>query len=315
VAVVGATGFIGSHLSERLVWDGVDVLAIARTSERMHNLASVSGRVSFVECDITDGPRVIDVLGHYRPDAVFHLACHPDARESYGQIERSLTINAMGVVNVLEACRRAGVRTFVLADSVKVHGNSGAPARCASAVDPLCSYAIGKVAAWHACRLYASMAGIHVTGLRPTFVYGPRQNWNLISYVVDCLEKGKPVRLQGGRQTRDPLYVSDAVEAFLRAATSGAADGFSIPIGGGCERTILSMSQLVCSAVGRSAPVEEGADPPRMTEIWRSYTDNADAVRLLGWSPRVPFEDGLRRLLAGRTPVAAAAAQAAAVVT
>jgi hypothetical protein len=101
----------------------------------------------------------------------------------------------------------------------------------------------------------------------------------------------------GGDQTRDPLYVDDAVAAFVAAATSPSAHGHAIPIGGGQELSVAALCEATVKALGASAPVVRGAEPPRHTEIWRSCSDNADAYRLLGWQPRVALAEGLARTI------------------
>lgn len=295
VAVAGATGFIGSHLVERLVRDGADVLGIARSRRRINNLASVEGKYRFEAADITDCEHMSDLFADFRPEIVFHLACHPDGKENFRQVRDSIVVNTLGVATVLEAAREAGSSAFILADSVKVFGNGGAPARLDSVVDPECSYAIAKASAWQLCRLYSHMCGIRVLGIRPTFVYGPRQNWNLISYVEKCIDANEPVRLQGGSQTRDLLYVTDAVEAFIRAALSGAS-GVSIPVGSGKEMTIREICEAALLAAGSNLPVDVAAEPPRLTEIWRSYCDNEDVDRIFGWRPSITLAEGLADL-------------------
>jgi len=296
IAVIGATGFIGSHLVERLIEEGADILAVARTDKRRSNLAALNEGYRLALCDITDQHGVMALFKDFKPELVFHLACHPDGKESFEQVRMSMNVNALGVANVLEAGHASGVSVFILADSVKVHGNFGAPATCDSKLEPLCSYAIAKSAAWHLCRLYSTMTGISVVGIRPTFVYGPRQNWNLVRYVADCIRQGGKVKLQGGWQTRDPLHISDAVEAFLLAAISPSAYGFSIPVGGGQEMTITDMCHAILRAANAHNKIELAAEELRITEIWRSFVDNEDARRLLGWSPHIPFNSGLADL-------------------
>lgn len=311
IAVIGGTGFIGSHLVERLALEGAETLALARTDRHRSNLALVEGKFRLAICDIMDQRAITAIMRDFRPEIVFHLACHPDGAESFSQIKQAMEVNAMGVAHLLDASSSAGASVFVLADSVKVFGNNGAPAQCESKLDPLCSYAIAKSAAWHLCRLQSMMTGISVVGLRPTFVYGRRQNWNLVRYVLDCIRRGSAVKLQGGWQTRDPLHVSDAVEAFLRAAVTPGAHGSSIPIGGGNELTITDMCRAVLGAACAPNQIEVAAEEPRLTEIWRSFADNEDASRLLGWRPQVSFTDGLAELCASQADVSTSRIQAA----
>jgi len=297
VAVIGATGFIGSHLVERLVADGAEVLAIARTRDRLDHLSAVRHACAVALCDITAGAHVRRLLHMFRPDTVFHLAAHPDAAESFAHMSTCLQVNTLGVVNVLDAAAESGARLLVFGDSCKVYGNSGVPYGVATPARPICSYAVAKAAAWQLCLVAAASSPLRVVGLRPTFVYGPRQTWNLITYIQSCVAAGRPVSLQGGSQTRDPLYVADAVDAFVAAASRPEAHGQAIPIGGGMEISVADLSDRVLATLGSSLRPVIGGDAPRPTEIWRSVSDNHDALALLRWRPRVTLADGLRRTL------------------
>lgn len=304
MAVVGATGFIGSHLTEFLVRGGAEVLAIARSERRLANLASVTGHCRFELADILDPDRMRTVLAGFQPEAVFHLAADIDAEESFQHAAASIQSNAIGTVNVLEASAKAGAAVLVYADSCKVYGNGPVPYREAQPDAPLCSYAIGKAAGWRLCQLASAMTGMAVCSLRSTFVYGPRQNPNLITHVCDCVRRGVPVQLLGGSQTRDLLYVADAVRAYAAAAANPAAWGRAVPIGGGREIDVVHLCQEILAVLGGSIDVVAGAHEPRLTEIWRSYSDNLEAAEAFQWSPQVGLREGLTRTLLGDLPAA-----------
>jgi nucleoside-diphosphate-sugar epimerase len=299
-AVIGATGFIGSHLSERLVADGARVLAIARSDARRPRLAAVEADLEFAACDVMADGALAPLLSRFAPDTVFHLADHPDGIETFAQMRQVLRVNGLGTLDVLEAATAAGADLFVHGDSAKVYGNGPAPYRADQPPQPICSYAIAKAAAWQLCQVAAASGGPAVVGLRPTLVYGPRQGANLIEYVRSCATAGRPVRLLGGQQTRDPLFVGDAVEAFVRAALTPAARGHAIPIGGGREIGVIHLARLVTQLLG-CAPTFEPPAAPRATEIWRCVADNRDADRLLGWRPATTLEAGLAQTLSSRS--------------
>jgi UDP-glucose 4-epimerase len=298
VAVIGGTGFIGSHLTERLVTAGADVLAVARTTARISHLAAVRSDCTIALADVCDGETMIRMLRRFRPEVVFHLASHPDGPESFAHVAESIRTNGTGLMNTLQAATAAGAELFVYGDSAKDFGNGPVPYRETQAATPVCSYAIMKAAGWQLCQLVSSFTPIKTVALRPTFVYGPRQNRNVISYVYECVRAGRPVRLMGGNQTRDPFYIDDAVSAFMAAATSKEAWGHAIPIGGGQEVTVTALCEEVIGALGGSVQVIAGAEQSRLTEIWRSTSDNTEAYQLLGWRPRVGLAEGIRRMVA-----------------
>jgi len=298
VAVIGGSGFIGSHLTHRLIGEGADVLAVARSSTRLGQLEPVRTECVIALADTSDAEMILRALRRFRPEVVFHLASHPDANESFAHLADGVRTNGLGLVYSLQAAVAAGAELFVYGDSAKDYGNAPVPYRAAQPASPVCSYAIMKSAGWQLCQLVSSFTPLKTVALRPTFVYGPRQGRNVITYAHDCVNGGRPVRLMGGTQTRDPLYIDDAVSAFVAAATSPASWGQAIPIGGGQELTVISLCEAVVRALGASVSVVAGAEEPRLTEIWRSSSDNVDAHRLLGWEPRVSLAEGLRRTVA-----------------
>lgn len=306
VAVVGGTGFIGSHLVERLVCEGAEPLAVAHTPARLPHLAAVAAQCAFAVADISDAASIDGVFRRWRPEVVFHLAAEPDAEESFDHITACVRTNGLGLVNTLRAAAISGAEVFVYGASAKDYGNAPVPYRASQPANPVCSYAIVKAAGWQLCQLAASFAGLNVVALRPTFVYGPRQNRNVITYVHECVGQNRPVRLMGGSQTRDPLYIEDAVRAFVLAAVEPRAWGHAIPIGGGQELSVTSLCEAVIAALGAQTRVVAGAEQPRATEIWRSSSDNIDAARLLGWEPWVTLSDGLARTVDAWVPANAA---------
>ena len=294
VAVTGATGFIGSHLVEALVKLGAEVITIARSGSRLRNLASVEGRHKFIECDLSERGAMALALSPARPSVLFHLAAEPDLGESFDQIATRLKTNTFGALHTLEGCIQLGCERFVLADSCKVYGNQPIPHTAAQHPMPISSYAISKAAAWHLAQVVALQHRLELVSLRFTFVYGPRQTWNLLRYVERRALEGGPVLLQGGTQTRDPVYVSDVVSALLAAGVSLSAPGFAIPIGGGLEMTVHEMCAKTLAVLGAHLPIVANAVSMRETEVFHSYSDNRDALRLLGWKPCCTFDEGLR---------------------
>lgn len=297
MAVIGATGFIGSHLTEHLAASGATLLAIARSAGRAPNLAAAADRCRLAFSDILDRSSICAVLRAFQPEAVFHLAADIDAEETFPHIASSLQSNTLGTANVLEAASAAGARVLVYADSCKVYGNGPVPYRRSQPDAPICSYAIAKAAGWQLCRLASSITGMAVCSIRSTSAYGPRQNPNLITHVRDCVRRNVPVRLLGGSQTRDLIFVEDVVRAYAAAASEPAAWGSAVPIGGGLELSVADICRRIVTLLGSRIEVLADAQQPRLTEIWRSYCDNAEARELLSWSPAVSLDEGLCRTL------------------
>jgi UDP-glucose 4-epimerase len=257
-------------------------------------------------CDLADGAEVQRTFRTFQPAIVYHMAAHPDGPESFDQFAACLTVNGIGLVNTLQAAVACRAELFVYGDSTKVYGGRAVPYRASHEPAPLCSYAIVKAAGWRLCQLAAAFAPLQIASIRPTFVYGPRQTRNLVTHVQECVAAARPVRLQGGTQTRDPLFVDDAVAACAAVPQHPESWGHAIPIGGGCEMTVISLCEAVLTALGTRLPIVADPAAARATEVWRSSADNADAQRLLDWQPRVSLSAGLARTVASWADPAAA---------
>ena len=290
ICVTGGSGFIGSHLVEQLIQAKHEVLSVGRTE------GPSPGKCEWAKADIRSPHEIGQILRAFKPHVVYHLAALPDARESAQHMRDCVATNTVGTLNTFEAAADAGASLFVFGDSTKTYGNGNVPYRARQPESPICSYALAKAAGWRLCQMAAEGREIQICGIRPTFIYGPRQKSGLIQYVHDCFRRGEPVRLQGGKQTRDLLYVGDAVQAFIRVLHSPRAWGLSIPIGGGEERAVSDWCHAILEAFGSDLGVIEGADALRSTEIWRSYCDNLEASELLGWAPATGLLDGLRKV-------------------
>jgi nucleoside-diphosphate-sugar epimerase len=294
VLVTGASGFLGSHLVERLTQEGATVGALSRTVGKLA-LIEDPAAYSFIPCDLTDARQTTQAVLDFAPQVAFHLAGCADAREDFSQAAASVQSNLTGVLNLLEAFRQCSGELFVYGDSCKVYGNGEVPYRGAMATRPNSSYAITKAAAWEFCTLYASLYGLPAVAVRPTLIYGPRQSYNLINFVVDCvLAQRSEIRLDGGTQTRDPLFVSDAINAFVAVAgVGGGLAGRIINIGGGLELSVRELAATIVELMGKRLPVVSVPGHARPTEIWRSYCDNVEAAEMLDWRPATNLHRGL----------------------
>jgi len=256
--------------------------------------------VTAVACDIRDPQAVARVMRELAPEILYHFAAHPDGDESHAQADAAIRVNLLGTLNLLEAFAAHQGRLFLYGDSSKVYGNGSVPYRESQPPAPTSSYAIAKGAAWDLCLLYSKLHGFAVTSLRPTMIYGPGQGRNIIGFVVESVLEGRrEIPLLGGNQTRDPLFIDDAVDAFGAAVRVGPRiSGRVVSLGGGCETTVHDLARRVVELMGADTKIVIQAREARPTEIWRSYCDNEEAKALLGWLPAVSLDEGIRRTVA-----------------
>lgn len=297
ILVTGASGFLGCALVRRLVSEGAVVSALSRTMGRLSESAGEG--FEFLQCDLSDAQETVRVMAAFEPEILFHFAAHPDGRESFSHAQKCIQANTLMTLNALEAFRLASGELFVYGDSCKVYGNCDVPYLEATPAQPISAYAIAKTAGWQLCDLYSRVYNLHALSIRPTMIYGPRQSFNLISFVVDCVLDGKcEVVLDGGSQTRDPLYVDDAVAAYVSTARLGPSLSRRIVnIGGGNEHSVLHLAALVLELMGADLRVVEAPGRTRPTETKRSYCDNQESRGMLGWQPRVSLREGLARTI------------------
>jgi UDP-glucose 4-epimerase len=293
--VTGGAGFIGSHLVDALLEAGDAVVVVDHFSGRHDdNLsAAIDHGAAVLRGDVSDVAAMTEAFRFARPEVVFHLAAQIDVRRSISDPSTDVHVNVGGTAAVLEAARLAGAWRVVLASTASVYGDPRVVRTPEDApIAPLSPYGASKAAAETYMSLFQRLHGLSTLSLRMSNVYGPRQNPHGDSGVVTIFSaaarEGRVATIYGdGRQTRDYLYVGDAVRAFMAAARSRAAGVLNISTG--IETTLLELVRTL----GVRAEFAEG----RPGEITRSCLDPRHADRTLGWEAVVPLEEGLRLTL------------------
>jgi UDP-glucose 4-epimerase len=298
--VTGGAGFIGSHITDRLLADGHQVRILDNFSTGKRENIPESSDVEVVEGDVGNYETVRTAIEGV--DIVYHEAAIASVPETVGNPLASERINYRGTLNVLEAARHTGVKRVIFACSAAVYGDlPDLPKQESMPVKPLSPYAVDKLASEHACQMYYHLYGLETVSLRYFNVFGPRQDPSspysgVISIFSNYLSQGKQPTIYGdGEQTRDFVYVSDVVEANIKAATSPAAAGKAINIATGGKLSINELLKTVCDLKGQ--PFEPIYKPGRQGDIRHSRADISAAREYLDWEPVVAFEDGLRKLL------------------
>lgn len=302
--VTGGAGFIGSHLVDRLLAEGHDVVVVDDLSTgSTENLAQVweHPRLTFLQGDIT-AHEVADQMTAVAAEVVFHLAAQMDVRHSVADPVNDARRNVLGTVSVLEAARRAGSRKVVFASSGgAIYGEQEVrPIPETATPDPEAQYAASKICGEVYLGVYRNLYGLEATVLRLGNVYGPRQNPEGEAGVVvifgAALLAGRPTVVFGnGDSTRDYVHVDDVVEAFVRAAGE-VADGARLNIGSGRETSVAALHRLVAWAAASDA--EPHLLPARPGELQRVCLDVTAARRELAWEPHVDMESGIAETVA-----------------
>jgi UDP-glucose 4-epimerase len=249
--------------------------------------------VTLVRVDVTDLARVAAALDAARPQVVYHLAAQIDVRRSVAEPALDAHVNVGGTAVVLTAALDAGVERVVLASSAGVYGDPRTlPTPEHERLAPLSPYGASKAAAESYLELFSRLHGLSTVSLRMANVYGPRQDpygeAGVVAIFCAAAAEGRSVQIFGdGTQTRDFVYVGDAVFAFLAAGRSRVEGALNVSTGRETSLTELA------AALG----IETARGPARPGEIGRSCLDPSNAGELLRWTARMPLADGLARTL------------------
>ncbi len=296
VLVTGAAGFIGSHLTDRLVADGHEVIGL----DDLSSGANLRPGVELWRMDVAD-PALRERVAARPPEVICHLAAQVSVRASVADPLGDARTNVIGTVNVLEAARAAGTRKVVFTSSCAVYGVPDAlPVPAGAELRPASPYAASKVTGEVYTRAYHALHGLDFTILTLANVYGPRQTPDgeagVISIFTDALLAGRPTRVFGdGKQTRDYVYVLDVVDAFARA-TGERGGGGRYNVGTGLQTTDRDLHTLVAAAAG--APDEPDFAPPRLGDLPAMAIDPSTTAADLGWTPRTGLPEGLAETVA-----------------
>lgn len=300
--VTGGAGFIGSHIAERLIELGHTVRVLDDFSTgRRENLESIGGRCDLIEADVRDLAAVRTAVRD--TEIVFHQAALASVPRSIDDPVTSDDVNVGGTLNVLVASRDAGVRRVVYASSSSVYGDTPElPKREDMCPRPESPYAVGKATSEQYCRLFSSLYGLECIALRYFNVFGPRQDPDsqyaaVIPLFVTALLSDAPPMIHGdGEQSRDFTYVSNVVDANIGAATCATGTGEVVNVACGSTFTVNELFRKLREIIGSS--VEPRFVEPRPGDIRHSCADVEKAERLIGFTPRVSFEEGLERTVA-----------------
>jgi nucleoside-diphosphate-sugar epimerase len=303
ILVTGGAGFIGSHIVDRLLDEGlkVRVLDNCSTGEKK-NLAQHQNKKAFqfIEGDIRNFDLVKKTVKG--ADAVIHEAALVSVTRSVENPLLSNEVNVTGTVNLLKACVDAHVKRFIYASSCAVYGDTETlPNHENLTPKPLSPYAADKLAAENYAKVFHDVYGLETVSLRYFNVYGPRQKYGpysgVISIFINLLLENKPPIIYGdGKQTRDFINVKDVVEANMLALSKRKTVGEVFNISTGEATTINKLTETIQKIMGKTflKPVHT---EPRPGDIKHSYGDISKARRKLEYEPKVQLEKGLSELV------------------
>jgi len=295
VLVTGGAGFIGSHIVDKLIQSNYQVIVIDNLSTGLRE--NINRSATFIEMDICSD-KILELFETERFDYVIHQAAQTMVPQSIAMPDYDCQVNILGTVNVLEACRKTGVKRIICASTAAVYGNvADVPVLESTVTRPTSFYGLSKLAVERYLSLYNQVFGLEYAALRYANVYGERQGdageGGVISIFTRKIHHKQAVSIYGdGGQTRDFIYVGDVAAANVKALTAKKCnDAYNISTQ--TETSINTLVELMSKIAGNEFPKKY--EQPREGDIYRSSLSNAAARHHLNWQPEMPLLDGLAR--------------------
>ena len=295
VLITGGSGFIGSHLTKRLVNLGADVSVTVKYKSIIDNvrLSPIWNNLNIIEADLRNTDS-LKPLSKKHFDIVFHLAAYNHVGDSFIHVNESLMSNAIATANLLESDIDFG--RLVYTATSEIYGyQENVPFNEDFLPFPISPYAIGK----YSGELYARMKNhennMPIVFIRPFNTFGPYQSDRAVipELIIKCL-KNIPIETTEGKQTREFNYVDNIVDGFIAIGTNEPINNEPINVGSNHEIPIAELVKTIHKLCESESELRIGALENRPTEIWRMSADNTRASEILGWEPKVSFEDGLK---------------------
>lgn len=296
--ITGFSGFIGSHLTERLLKEGFEVIGIDR-SIKWENIADFREDKNLkiyhenIEGNISDLFKDVDI--------VFHLAALTRPQWSINHVAETDDINVHGTVKVLEYCRDNKVKRVIFMSSSNLYGNNIYPTPEDVKPNPMNAYALSKLIGEQYCQLFEKVYGLEFNAIRPFNVYGARMPvsgiWtSAVATFIDVLKNNKPLEMFGnGQQRRDFIYIDDVIDQMLLMAHS-KIHGEVFNCGSGENTSINELFDLICKIFGKTITSHRN---PSQFEPDQTLANISKAKFLLKWEPKVLLEEGLRKIING----------------
>lgn len=298
ILITGGAGFIASHVADAYIEIGHEVVIVDNLSTGEKK--NLNPKAKFIKADITDKKKIQDIIKKERPDVINHHAAHIQVGYSVKNPQFDAENNIIGLLNIMEAAKEIPVKKVIMAATGgAMYGNKVTPFNEEMKAEPLSPYGISKRAGELYLNYYHELYKIPFISLRYSNVYGPRQNPHgesgVIAIFAEMIADGKAPVINGdGTHTRDYVYVEDVARANVLALNSDFVG--ELNIGTETEISTNEVFRKVVTEMG--AEIEEKHSAERPGEQTTSSLDYSKAKEILGWEPRVNFDEGVRRVVA-----------------
>ena len=299
--VTGGAGFIGSHIVDELLKRGEEVRVLDNFSTgKRENLEPFLGHIELIEGDLRSHHQVRDAVRGV--NYISHQGALPSVPRSVQDPITSDQVNVGGTLNILEAAKEEGVKRVVLASSSSVYGaNEEVPKLETMIPEPISPYAVTKLTGEYYCKVFSHIFGLETVSLRYFNVFGPKMDptsaySTFISIFVVGMLSDSPLVVHGnGTISRDFTYITNVVNANMRALDTEGVSGEVFNVGCGESQSLNEIIDILRELIGRAGSISNG--PPRSGDAQQSMADIAKAREMLSYEPEVSVREGLRRVV------------------
>jgi len=296
ILLTGGSGFLGSHLCEKLLQLDNQLTLLCLPDDPLANLQAIQNQLQVVRCDLTDTGQLEKIVKGVAPQYVYHLAARIDRTRSARLLGEMVANNLLPIVSLIQALAGFELERFLVLGTSDIYGQTPAPCREDASPNPNSPYALTKSLALTFARYAWQNYNLPAVMLVPFMVYGPRQNPRMmISQALNAVAQGEDFPMTRGEQVREFNYVGDIVAGLITAATAEGVLGETINLCGGPKLTIYEASQRIFSMLGARGKLLRDSLPYRAQETMSHFGDPEKCRRLLNYQPQTSFEDGIKK--------------------
>jgi UDP-glucose 4-epimerase len=297
ILITGATGFIGSHLTRKLLKENYILGIIKRENSDLWRINGIIDKLTLYDADISETEKIMEIFSDFKPDILIHLATYYTVEHTPSEIPVITRTNVTGTLNLLEASKENSVDLFINTSSCFVYSVSDDKISEDAELNPLNLYALSKIESEQACALYSEKYHLKTITFRLFPPYGPADNPSkLIPFIIKNLLEDKKLEMTSGKQEWDFIYVEDVVDAYLKLIKNyGKIKSNEIfNLGTGKSTSIREVLNILNRFIGGQGEAIWGAIPHRKNEIWNIRADISKSDKILNWEPKTALEDGLK---------------------
>lgn len=298
IFITGANGFIGSHLTRRLVKSNKEVHILIKKDADIKRLKEIQNKIIIHQGDLTEEKTIHRILNKVKPKKIFHLGSLVNPERNINLFSDMIKINLIGTLNLLKAIKNLNIDCFINTGTCEEYGNGKAPFKESQTPKPVSPYSFSKVASTKLAQTYHVITKKPIITLRPFLTYGPNQSpYLIIPSLINKALKNENFNMTKGEQTRDIIFVDDVVDAYIKASESKEAIGKIINVGTGKETKVRDLAEKIIELTKSETQIKFGALPYREGEVMHFFADTSKVKKLLNWEAKISLTKGLKKTI------------------